>query len=149
VRNDALPGRFKGRGLVLAEFPVAGTTLAVAIAHLALGRKARWQQLAHIASVLNPFEHVVVMGDLNCVEGSDELRWFRDRCNLVAAGDGLATYPSWAPSRRLDHILVSSDLKVRSATTLHRGYSDHRPVVVEIEVPAHSARKGDLLVASA
>jgi hypothetical protein len=47
----------------------------------------------------------------------------------------LHTYPSWRPSRQLDHILLSRGLRTRKIEVLADRYSDHLPIVVELELP--------------
>jgi endonuclease/exonuclease/phosphatase family metal-dependent hydrolase len=52
---------------------------------------------------------------------------------IGAAGPGL-TYPADAPTERIDYVLVSPHFRVRSASVPVTEASDHRPVVVDLEL---------------
>jgi endonuclease/exonuclease/phosphatase family metal-dependent hydrolase len=45
------------------------------------------------------------------------------------------TFPSWRPSRKLDHILASPSLTVSKSEVLNYAHSDHLPISLEIELP--------------
>ncbi len=134
VERHPLPGRLPGRGALIAKFGDRDP-LVLAIVHLALGKTARMKQLEHIAELLGGFEHAVVMGDFNCSSDSEELQLFREKTGLRGTVADTPTYPSWEPQKRIDHILVSGSIGIRSATVLDCGFSDHLPLAVEIDLP--------------
>jgi endonuclease/exonuclease/phosphatase family metal-dependent hydrolase len=103
--------------------------------HLALGKKARMMQLDYIGEVVRSYQHVVVMGDMNCQPDSDELSQLHEKTGLTSPDIELKTYPSWKPSRHLDHILVSPSLQVERMEALQCTYSDHLPISMEVVVP--------------
>jgi endonuclease/exonuclease/phosphatase family metal-dependent hydrolase len=135
VVEHRLPGVIPGRGTLLARFGQGCYGLDVAVVHLALGKRARIQQLRFLARELDSGRHLVVMGDFNTQVDSDPVRKFREVLALRAPTRGLATYPSWQPQRAIDHILVSQSLQVGAAEVLDVTYSDHCPVALEIELP--------------
>ena len=45
------------------------------------------------------------------------------------------TYPSWRPRRRIDHILVTPEIRIRRSFVPHWRYSDHRPIAMDVELP--------------
>lgn len=135
VVEHRLPGVIPGRGTLLARFGHDCYGLDVAVVHLALGKRARIQQLRFLARELDSGRHLVVMGDLNSQVDSDPVREFREVLALRAPTRGLASYPSWQPQRAIDHILVSQSLTAGVAEVLDVTYSDHCPVAVEIELP--------------
>ncbi|MDH5614239.1 MAG: endonuclease/exonuclease/phosphatase family protein, partial [Gammaproteobacteria bacterium] len=103
--------------------------------HLALGKRARVSQLDYISDIVNQFEHVIVMGDMNCKPGSPEMdRLFR-KTKLREPLEELHTFPSWRPIRNIDHILVTPTLNVKEAHVLNHSISDHLPIAMEIELP--------------
>ncbi|MGD8322348.1 MAG: endonuclease/exonuclease/phosphatase family protein, partial [Gemmatimonadota bacterium] len=53
-----------------------------------------------------------------------------------AGGTTGRTYPASAPTKRIDYVLVSPGLRVLRARVVDTGASDHRPVVVSLDVPA-------------
>ncbi len=105
------------------------------IAHLSLSARAQAQQLDYIYKLIRHERHIVLMGDMNC--HADHLLKHSPlkRLNLHTPQSDLATYPSWQPIRGLDHILVSSTLRVRRMEALDQLFSDHLPVTMEIVLP--------------
>lgn len=134
VEAHALPG-LKGRGIIVSRFGVGEHSLMVLNVHLALSMKARLHQFAYIHKVIADTTHVVLMGDLNCTHeelrrspiGDRQWQWLDEE---------LHTYPSWKPQRQIDHILVSEQLKVHSIEVLEERLSDHRPLALELDLPA-------------
>ncbi len=136
VDEYRLPGAIPGRGSLVVRFGSGDDALAVAVVHLALGKRARRQQLEFLAEPFRSFRHLVVMGDLNAQAHSREITAFCDSLGLAAPTRSLASYPSWQPQRAIDHILVSEALSAASAKVLGVTYSDHCPVEVELSLPA-------------
>ncbi len=135
ICEHKLPGRIPGRGALVMRFGEAGASLTIVLVHLALGQRTRLQQMAYLAEVINSYEHVVVMGDFNCLSRSREFELLRGRTNLAEPIHDLLSFPSWRPQHNIDHILVSPSLKVISATVLDYPLSDHLPVTMQIALP--------------
>ena len=123
-----------GRGASLFAFGEHPDALRVCSLHLALSRRARTRQLDYLAERLHGYGNLVVMGDLNAGCESLEVRRFLDRASLRDPAHNQATFPSWRPSRKIDHILVSEGLNVYQARVLDYLLSDHLPISVEIEL---------------
>jgi endonuclease/exonuclease/phosphatase family metal-dependent hydrolase len=136
VEEHRLPGVIPGRGTLLVRYGEGCDGLDIAIVHLALGKRARLQQLRFLARELDSGRHLVVMGDFNTQADAGPVSEFLETLALRAPTRGLPTYPSWQPQRAIDHILVSERLAVGEAQVLDVTYSDHCPVTVEIELPA-------------
>ena len=136
TEEHKLPGRVPGRGALVANYGDQGQQLVVVLLHLALGKKARALQLGYISDLLETYEHMVVMGDMNCQPDSQELQGLLDRTGLGAPVWGLNTYPSWNPQRKLDHILVSPSLIVENVQVLNYSFSDHLPISMDVVIPA-------------
>ena len=134
VDGHRLPGA-PGRGLLTARFASADEPLLVLVAHLALGRRARARQLDFIGETVAAIRHVILMGDLNCDPGSPELRALIDATGLGPDLRGPSTFPSWRPRRRLDHILVSPEIRVVRSYVHPASHSDHLPVAMELVLP--------------
>lgn len=135
------------RGVAWYGVGVDGTEVQVLVTHLGLTRRER---LAQLDALLGPAwlgdprcaSPRVLCGDLNCRPGSPEHR--RLEGTLVDAAlvspplAGSATFPALRPLVRLDHVLVSPDLRVhRTAVPRRRELrraSDHLPLLVELEV---------------
>ncbi|HKJ95372.1 MAG TPA: endonuclease/exonuclease/phosphatase family protein [Gammaproteobacteria bacterium] len=135
VRDHKLPGMIPGRGALILRFGGPGESLTVVLLHLALGQRARMRQLGYVADLVNELPHVVVMGDLNCLSTSDEVRFLLDNTALGEPVHDLNTYPSWRPHRNIDHILVSSSLRVQRAEVVDYPLSDHLPITMDVELP--------------
>ena len=75
VRDLKLPGRFAGRGCLVAD--VAGEpSLTIACLHLSLGASDQLLQLAHVAQVSRGARAWAAMGDFNCGARSTPLEAF-------------------------------------------------------------------------
>jgi endonuclease/exonuclease/phosphatase family metal-dependent hydrolase len=135
IHDYKLPG-LPGRGALLARFgTLEQDALYVCILHLALGRRARLKQLDFVSELICDLPYVVLMGDLNCEPSSPELKLLTSRTELCDPVCEINTFPSWRPHKMLDHILVTSTLRVKSVQVIHSTCSDHLPIAMEIELP--------------
>lgn len=135
VLDYPLPGRVRGRGVLLATFGAGADAFTVAVAHLSLGTQSRARQIDFITELLQDRPNAVLMGDLNCPPDSRELRGLFAHTALAPPNDPQATFPSWRPQRAIDHILVTSGITVERMWTLPAAFSDHLPLAAEIRVP--------------
>jgi len=135
VEEYRLPGIIPGRGSLLVRYGRGENRLDVAIVHLALGKRARGQQLKFLTERLQDCANLIVMGDLNTQVDNPAIVEFREALNLIAPTRGLASFPSWQPQRAIDHILVNRHLGGGEADVLEISYSDHCPVTLEIKLP--------------
>ncbi len=134
VEEHRLPGAIPGRGAMVARYGDGPKALWLVVLHLALGRRARSQQLGYVADLIREYPHLVVMGDLNTGPGSRELTRFCDQAGLIIPSRDILTFPSWDPQRGIDHILVSPDMDVASLEVLSASYSDHLPLAMTINI---------------
>jgi endonuclease/exonuclease/phosphatase family metal-dependent hydrolase len=135
------------RGAAWAAVDVGGVELQVLVTHLGLSRRER---LAQVDALLGPrwlgdprcATPRLLCGDLNSRPGSPEHRRLEgslvDGALVAPPAGGSATFPALRPLVRLDHVLVSPDLRV-VRTVVPRGRalrrtSDHLPLVVELEL---------------
>lgn len=135
VLDYPLPGRIPGRGALWARFGSGADALVVVIAHLSLGQVARARQLAFIAELIGQHPYTVLMGDFNTPARSKELDLLYSRTSLARPDDSPATFPSWRPTRALDHILVSGALVVERLWALPHPVSDHLPIAARVRLP--------------
>ena len=134
VSNHRLPPG-NGRGAMLLEFGEGPDALTVCSMHLALSRRVRRRQLGFVNEVIGDRKHLVVMGDLNAGCDSREVRSFIKTTGLTEPACDKATFPSWRPVRRIDHILVSHALQVTRTHVVDYALSDHLPICVELVAP--------------
>jgi endonuclease/exonuclease/phosphatase family metal-dependent hydrolase len=104
------------------------------VAHLSLMGRSRRRQVEDLARFAREAEGpVVVMGDLNAVPGSPEL-------DTLSAEGGLTrvpldeTFPSWNPTKALDHFFVSEEVRVVQASVPDLKLSDHLPISMDMEI---------------
>jgi len=133
IEDHRLPGP-PGRGAIVAHYGSSPHALVVASLHLSLGERVRNSQLEYVCRLLEAYDHVVIMGDLNL--RAEQLRHTPlARLRLQDVTETLLTYPSWKPDRHIDHILVSPSLQVERVEVLDHVLSDHRPVAMELRLP--------------
>lgn len=133
VESHRLPG-WKGRGAIIARFGNPEHPLVLVGLHLALGEKGRFRQLEYVVKLIESYEHVIIMGDLNCPAEALIDTPLRD-ISLRQTSSQLNTFPSWDPKKNLDHILVSSSLTIDKVEVLPYELSDHRPIAMEVRLP--------------
>ena len=133
IEDHKLPG-LKGRGAIVAKYGSRENPLILVGLHLALSERARFRQLEYIRDLIQHYEHVIVMGDMNCRAHQINNTPLKDT-HLETIGEDHHTYPSWNPTRNIDHILVSPSLKVKQIKVLDYDYSDHRPIAMEVTLP--------------
>ncbi len=108
-------------------------------AHLALGKKARALQIKELINIVNSIKNpVILMGDFNTFNGEAEIRdllqktHLKDKIGLDKESIPL-TEPAWHPTRRLDYILTSPQIKVSKYSVLNFHFSDHLPLMIEFD----------------
>jgi endonuclease/exonuclease/phosphatase family metal-dependent hydrolase len=136
VLDYPLPGRIPGRGALWVRFGEGPTSLVVVIAHLSLGPTARARQLAFLAELLGDHPLAILMGDLNTPAHGKEFDLLYARTSLVRPEQAPATFPSWRPTRAIDHILVSKGIEVERRWALAHPVSDHLPIAATLRLPA-------------
>ena len=140
VHDHPLPGRVRGRGVLLAQFGDGRDGLAVAVAHLSLGAGSRASQIAFIAELLHVHPHAILMGDFNCDPDRPEMQALYKHTRLQPPALCVPTFPSWRPQRAIDHILTTKDLHVANMEAFAAAYSDHLALAAEIDVPERALR---------
>lgn len=134
----ALPGKVRGRGVLAAKFSMKDSdeSLTVAVAHLSLGPRDRKYQLDMLAERLSGEKYAILMGDFNCTLDAPEMEsLWRYTQIQPPAGEILPTFPSWRPTRAIDHILATSSMTAEPMKTLQQGGSDHLMVSRTIYLP--------------
>lgn len=128
------------RGLVLADLAKGGARLRVGSIHLGLDASERARHLTEITGMLGSRDDTVTVlaGDFNETSGAPT--WERLAQDFVdaGAGDKAYTFSAQKPRRRIDGVFVRGPAKVASyqviATPDVEIASDHRPVVVDLEI---------------
>jgi len=131
------------RGLLEVAVEWQGRPLRFFSTHLDY-RPDEAERLAHVEEIRRAVRSieavpVIVAGDFNAMPDSRVIAAMKtfsaDAWILGGKGPG-ATFPSSAPSRRIDYFFLSDDngLRPESARVLTSDGSDHLPVVVQIRV---------------
>lgn len=110
------------------------------LAHLALGGSARAKQIKELINIVNRIKSpVILMGDFNTFHGADEVQQLLQQTHLkdkisLDKYSSEYTEPVWHPTRRLDYILTSPQIKVKKYHVLNFPFSDHMPLFTEFTV---------------
>lgn len=136
VNQHRLPGLIPGRGAIIATYGDPDDPLVLVMLHLSLGERSQSQQLGYVCKLVEDYEHIVVMGDLNNhAEKLLECTPLK-HTRLQPLPEKVNTFPSWRPERSLDHIMVSPSLSVRNAGVVCFPVSDHLPIALDVALPA-------------
>ncbi len=135
VEEYSLPGLIRGRGVIVAQYGKREDPLVLVIMHLSLSDSAQRQQLRFVRELIDEYNHVVLMGDMN----THAEKLLHDSplkgAGLVALPGVSHTFPSWRPEKALDHILISRNLLVKRAEVITFPVSDHLPIALEFALP--------------
>jgi endonuclease/exonuclease/phosphatase family metal-dependent hydrolase len=104
--------------------------------HWSLDSRDRMLSSKRMASILSRIQtSCILAGDLNAVSSSPEIQTLLQTGTMTDAGAALdlPTFPSLQPHRRIDYLLHSSRLSLKSLRVLDTQASDHLPVVAEWE----------------
>lgn len=135
VTEHRLPGLIPGRGAIMARYGDPDDPLVLVMMHLSLSAQAQRRQLAFLRDLIAGYQHVVLMGDMN--NHAEQLLHNTplSDANLIPLPETAHSFPSWAPERALDHILVSPSLTIRNAEVVSYSVSDHLPIAIDIAMP--------------
>jgi endonuclease/exonuclease/phosphatase family metal-dependent hydrolase len=144
---------FRRRILLPAEVLLDGDQRVLVIdAHLSSGDddELRVRQAHHVLSILPDSLPTVLVGDLNATPRAGSITTLIGGGLLDAwpaaapAGQPGFTYPANAPRRRIDYVMVSAGLGIAEVSVpddlgaAMGGLSDHRPLLVRLELPEPS-----------
>jgi endonuclease/exonuclease/phosphatase family metal-dependent hydrolase len=135
ISRHNLPSKMPGRGALVVKYGNLKDPFGLVLVHLSLGRRARFQQMEYVKDLIRGFRHVVLMGDFNCGCDSREISILLEQTDLRMPYTSLNTYPSWNPRKHIDHILVSSSIKIDSVKVLDWPISDHLPIAMDLSLP--------------
>ncbi|MGC8636343.1 MAG: endonuclease/exonuclease/phosphatase family protein [Thermoprotei archaeon] len=100
------------------------------VTHLSLDEPSRIAQVARLMTWMGKIDDAVLVGDFNDVPGSPAIKGI----GLADASPGVrATFPSEDPKERLDYVFIGKKWKVMSYQVPNVLYSDHLPLVVDLE----------------
>nr|WP_263324474.1 endonuclease/exonuclease/phosphatase family protein [Neobacillus sp. Marseille-Q6967] len=127
-------GNTEQRGLLEASINVKGNHLHFYNTHLALTTAEREIQMKEIISIAGESKGAkVIMGDLNAVPESIEMQpMFAEYLDVFADNPEAYTYPAVNPTKRIDYIFTSDDIKTIETEVIHTLASDHLPLTAEL-----------------
>jgi len=133
-----LPGAGEPRSLMRSDIQLDGTAFSFFVTHLAawgrLLRRARLAQIARLGDITaeSALPHVLA-GDFNVSPRAEEIRLLMERGHLHPSDSFKeVTFPMMR--QRLDYVFCDPRWRVTNSEVVHRGPSDHWPVVVTLEL---------------
>lgn len=132
IADRALPGLIPGRRALHVEIESPLGPVGIVVVHLALGRATQQKQIEYVASMTRGETPSILMGDFNCDDAALRRHPALRRAGFVMSRQCVPTFPSWAPSRAIDHIVASSHLAIDSLRTLPQLHSDHLGLVAQV-----------------
>jgi len=135
-----LPGAGEPRSLLEAHIAIYGVEFAFFVTHLAawgrLLRNARLSQIAKLGDITATTGGVsphLLVGDFNVPPSAEELRMLLSHGHLRIAGE--TREPTFPLTRqRLDYVFCDAKWEVVRTEVVHRGPSDHWPLVAMMEL---------------
>jgi endonuclease/exonuclease/phosphatase family metal-dependent hydrolase len=135
-------GRSLRRGVIALHLRRTGMKLSLVSAHFGLSSTERIRHARELTDLLLDVNHPLVIGvDLNEDPDGPAARWIGERLFdgfLQAGGRGGETFPSKAPTARIDFLFVSVGVRVLQSWVPGdrevAAASDHRPVFADVEI---------------
>lgn len=109
--------------------------LTIFLVHLSLTFHKRQNQLERLYRLIRSVDRPMILaGDFNVLWGKREMELFLAATGLMSANpEHRPSFPSHAPTRELDFILHSRDLRVTDFSIPAVTYSDHAPLLCQFE----------------
>lgn len=109
--------------------------VTVFLVHLSLTFRKRQYQLECLYRIIREVNRPMILaGDFNVLWGSRELELFLGATGLVSANpERKPSFPSGSPTRELDYIFHSPNLKVSHFQIPETTYSDHAPLICDFD----------------
>jgi endonuclease/exonuclease/phosphatase family metal-dependent hydrolase len=135
--QEANPVPKPAPGFVEALINVKGAKVWFYVTHLDYRSDpiVRQMQVADMLQYAGEHKYSILAGDMNASPNAPELQplfeQFTDAWALTNDGPGY-TYPALAPNNRIDYIMPTPNIGVKSAKVIDTLASDHRPVIAEL-----------------
>lgn len=141
--------RLGGKGFMFAEIRVRERLLPIMNLHLDF--RSKWRRLEQIDQVTAFLRYrkaegngdggmPIICGDFNCPASrtGDAVQrlfdWLEQEGRYTLLPSGQRTFPSHFPARTIDFVFVPDEYVVRDCRVLPVYLSDHRPVLVELDL---------------
>ena len=134
TKTHRLQSRRKMRVMGQAEIKTKTKTINIFVTHLALKKEWRTKEIKEISKIINKTKGPkILMGDFN-ITNKKEYDKIIKNTSLKPIGKH-KTFPSWNPTRGLDAILFSKELKpLNSYVAKNHKCSDHLPLIAEFSI---------------
>jgi endonuclease/exonuclease/phosphatase family metal-dependent hydrolase len=146
VPDELAEMHYEPRGLLHARIRVPDGDLHLVGTHLDYHGRPDFRHpqllelMAYVAREIPRDAPVVLGGDFNAEPGSAEIQAltlpFMDAWTACGSGAG-DTFPADRPDRRIDYVFLRG-ARCGAATVVDTQVSDHRPVVVDLHLPARA-----------
>jgi endonuclease/exonuclease/phosphatase family metal-dependent hydrolase len=133
VKNHALPG-MEPRFLSEAKIRIGVRDVRIFVTHLSLELKIRTPQIRHIANLVHQRHEAptILAGDFNIAHEAELTLLAHSNLAKTAS---VATFPSWKPTKYVDHLFFSREFTVAESHTFNeRRFSNHLPFIAAVEL---------------
>jgi endonuclease/exonuclease/phosphatase family metal-dependent hydrolase len=142
IKNPA-NSTVEGRVYLEAEIVVGRKIINIGTTHLSFSRdhginKEKQEEVKKLLSLIKD-KHYILTGDFNATPDDLGLQKVFKKLNNAGPDLGIGTtkpiiYHGIKEPLRIDYVFTTSDIKVNSAKVLESEFSDHLPILIEIEV---------------
>ncbi len=137
-KNIMLPSARENRGLLISQIQVGAKKVNFFVTHLGLTKQERKDQIRIIRKNIDAYnEKVILAGDFNCKEDSEEMKVLKEilvDVNCMRNTCYPYTYEAFGIKSRIDYIFVSKDIRVFEYNVLKTSISDHFPIDAYLEI---------------
>jgi len=115
----------ENRSILKTKIIINDKTLNIYVTHFGLDDNEKDNEINTLINNIDK-DNSIVLGDFNMTNIKIN--------NFNHISDNLPTYPSINPKYKLDYIFTSKNIKVISCKTLDEVISDHRPIIIDIDI---------------
>lgn len=136
VSNIPIPDRDdtyeqESRAIIKSRIDVDGHQINVFVTHYGLSVPERINAVNTSINLLDENIPTIFMGDLNCKPDSEELHPLYMKLKEMST---MLTFPSDKPIEKIDYIFTSNHFTVESSYVLDKQVSDHKPLIMSLNL---------------
>ncbi len=123
--------RCESRCVIKAVVDIDGKDVCFLVCHMGLVHDERVNAVKTLSNIIDECDiPTVLMGDFNTTPDDEVLKPLLEK--LSVADDKLPTFPSDAPTEKIDYIFYKN-LEFESVTTINEVISDHLPIIAQFK----------------
>ena len=121
------------RVIVKSNFIYKNNKFSLYILHFSVRKKIRKLQFQELTDIIQKDNNkIILVGDFNLFDGEKELKNFISNTGLIIYPNNQPTFPSWNPKIKIDYLITSKNIRIKTFKIENMLLSDHLAFSFEI-----------------